>query len=111
MTTRTELTEKIADNLGLTVDTVKDVLDELVEQTGGPFHKVQVEGMSRYVNWTLQHPMSERLEGDLFHCSLAKHLEVDANMADFMRALPRERGIYRVEYDGWGGYLFTREAD
>ncbi|MBN7792399.1 DUF6085 family protein [Microbacterium esteraromaticum] len=55
----------------------------LIDMTGGHHHIVQADGET----FTLQHPLIERLTGDLFDCSI--HARIAAGE-------PLEKGRYRV---------------
>lgn len=72
----------------------------LIDLTGGPDHIVQANGET----FTLQHPLTERLTGDLFDCDVHAHIAAGE---------PLERGRYRVAFaddptdDDLGGPLFT----
>lgn len=71
------------------------VLDALVDATGGVDHVVRSYGAT----FTLQHPITERLDGSLFDCGLHHHL------AD---AAPIVVGTYRVTKNLAIGWAFAR---
>ncbi|MEI3845240.1 MULTISPECIES: DUF6085 family protein [unclassified Microbacterium] len=58
----------------------------LVDLTGGHDHIVQADGET----FTLQHPLTERLTGDLFECEVYDHIAAGE---------PLEDGRYRVVMD------------
>lgn len=72
----------------------------LIDLTGGHDHTVQADGET----FTLQHPLTERLTGDLFDCDIHKHIAAGE---------PLDKGRYRVVWsdeptdDDLGGPLFT----
>ncbi|WP_417510625.1 DUF6085 family protein [Microbacterium sp.] len=55
----------------------------LIDLTGGPDHIVQADGDA----FMLQHPLTERLTGDLFDCEIHAHIAAGE---------PLEDGRYRV---------------
>ena len=55
----------------------------LIDMTGGHHHIVQADGET----FTLQHPLAERLTGDLFDCPIHAHIAAGE---------PLEEGRYRV---------------
>lgn len=55
----------------------------LIDMTGGHHHILQSDGDT----FTLQHPLTERLTGDLFDCDIHTHIAAGE---------PIERGRYRV---------------
>ena len=55
----------------------------LIDMTGGAHHVVQSDGET----FSLQHPLAERLTGDLFDCEIHKHIAAGE---------PLEEGRYRV---------------
>ena len=55
----------------------------LIDMTGGHHHIVQADGET----FTLQHPLAERLTGDLFDCPIHAHIVVGESF---------EEGCYRV---------------
>ncbi|MFD6699723.1 MULTISPECIES: DUF6085 family protein [unclassified Microbacterium] len=61
----------------------------LIDLTGGPDHIVVSDGET----WTLQHPLTERLTGDLFDCEIAQHLAAGE---------PLEKGRYTVRTGDFG---------
>ena len=46
-------------------------------------------------NWTLRHPLLERIETDLFSCHIADHV-----LADVVNDNAPEPGVYRIVYVG-----------
>lgn len=72
----------------------------LVDLTGGPDHIVQADGET----FTMQHPLTERLTGDLFDCEVHAHIAAGE---------PLEKGRYKAVWsdessdDDLGGPLFT----
>lgn len=64
-------------------DSASVALAVLIDMTGGHHHIVKSDGET----FTLQHPLAERLTGDLFDCDLHKHIAAGD---------PIEKGRYRV---------------
>lgn len=64
-------------------DSAAVALAVLIDMTGGHHHVVQADGET----FTLQHPLTERLTGDLFDCSI--HARIASGE-------PLEKGRYRV---------------
>lgn len=78
-------------------DAAAVALARLVDLTGGPDHIVQSDGRT----FTLQHPLAERLTGDLLDCDIHQHLANGEHL---------ESGRYRVEITDLGyTYVPTEE--
>ena len=72
-----------AERAAIAEDAAAVALAVLIDITGGPYHVVQADGDT----FTLQHPLSERLTGDLFDCEI--HTRIAAGE-------PLDKGRYRV---------------
>lgn len=64
-------------------DAAAVALAVLIDMTGGHHHIVKADGET----FTLQHPLAERLTGDLFDCDIHAHIAAGE---------PLEKGRYRV---------------
>lgn len=72
-----------AERTAIAHDNAAVALAVLIEVTGGHHHIVRSDGET----FTLQHPLAERLKGDLFDCDIHAHIAAGE---------PLEEGRYRV---------------
>lgn len=72
-----------AERSAIADDNATVALAVLIDMTGGHHHIVQADGET----FTLQHPLTERLTGDLFGCDIHAHIAAGE---------PLEKGRYRV---------------
>ena len=73
--------------------------DAVIEATGGTDHIVEVTGRT----WTLQHPITDRLEGQLFSCPFNDLVSVAAEQGAFGKGLHRvwvDRNVLQWEEVG-----------
>ncbi len=71
------------ERIAIAEDAAAVAIAVLIDMTGGAHHVVKADGET----FTLQHPLTERLTGDLFACDIHAHIAAGE---------PLEKGRYRV---------------